>query len=286
MRVLREALKRCGIEIARITSEEDDLAVYRRLYPAELLARRPFFNVGAGTFRHPYWTNLDYVSEWYRKAQGHVIHFDLMACGELPVDQAEVIYTSHTIEHVTECAVAKFFSEAHRVLKPEGVFRITTGPDADLDYSALMRGDVDWFYWDDYYARNHAAYSHIFHLPANTMPLAERWLHHVASPLVPNDRSPSDVKFAAEQIMRILSERSMESALDYFTGLCRFDPARPGNHISWWNKAKVIRFLRVAGFTEVNVSGYGQSSAAVMRNTAHFDNTHPAMSLYVEAVKS
>ena len=77
----------------------------------------------------------------------------------------------------------------------------------------------------------------------------------------------------------------MEDALDYFTGLCTFMPDRPGNHMSWWNKAKVGRFLREAGFKVVRNSGYGQSFAPVMRNTQYFDNTHPPISLYVEAVK-
>lgn len=282
--LIRSAFESVGLQITRLP--KNDLALYKKLYPADVLAGRRFYNVGAGTFRHPYWTNLDFVSEWYAKVQSHIVHYDLMQRGPIPIEPgAELLYTSHTIEHVEERAVATFFSEAYRVLCEGGTFRVTTGPDADLDYAALMRGDEEYFYWDRHYEKA-GTYEHIYHRPASSVPLAERWLHHVASQLAPNDKSPSEEKLNSEQIISILRERPMEEALDYFTGHCAFNSERPGNHISWWNKAKVTRFLREAGFKTVYNSGYGQSRAAVMRNTRHFDNTHPSMSLYVEAVKA
>ena len=282
--LVRSAFKAAGLQITRLP--KSDISLYEKLYSPETLAAKRFYNIGAGTFRHPFWTNLDFVSPWYAKAQGHVVHYDLMKCEPLPIEPgAELLYTSHTIEHVSEQAVANLFREAHRVLRAGGIFRVTTGPDADLDYPALMRGDEDHFYWDRSYVRP-GTYEHIYHAPATSVPLAERWLHHVASQLAPNDKSDSPKKFHADEIMAILNDRSMEDALDYFTGLCSFNPKRPGNHISWWNKAKVARFLQEAGFSTVYNSGYGQSRAPVMRNTRHFDNTHPSMSLYVEAVKT
>jgi len=43
--------------------------------------------------------------------------------------------------------------------------------------------------------------------------------------------------------------------------------------------------LRKAGFSKIFLSGYGQSFSPVLRNTDLFDNTHPEISLYVEAIK-
>ncbi len=266
----------------------DDAADYAGLYPADSVRNRRFYNVGAGSFFHPCWTNLDYASDWYAGIQRGFVPYDLMAGGRLPIQDAsaEIIYTSHTVEHVTDAAVERLFRNAFDALKPGGIFRVTTGPDADLNFAALERGDAGWFYGDDdASARFDAHYRNIHREPPNTRPIEERWLHHVASQLAPNDRSPSPVKFNAREIRRIIAEKGKIGALDFFTSLCSFQPDHIGNHISWWNAEKLINRLRAAGFENVYLSGYRQSAAHVLRNTHFFDNTHPQMSVYVEATR-
>lgn len=255
-------------------------------YPSESITEKNFYNIGAGAFYHPHWTNIDFVSDWYGKVQKNVRHFDLMSLSPLPIDSnsAEIVYTSHTIEHVSEQAVENLFKEAYRVLKSGGGLRVTTGPDADLDWRAMKSGDTSWFYWDEWYSKS-GTYENIYHKPANEMSIYDRWLHHVASQLVENDVSPSKIKFSSKQIQEIVESKSMGEALNYFTALCEFNPDRPGNHISWWNYEKIRDFLERAGFETVYRSGYGQSAYQVLRNTALFDNTHPQMSVYVEAIK-
>ncbi len=78
-----------------------------------------------------------------------------------------------------------------------------------------------------------------------------------------------------------------EDALNYCTAKCSSELQKqvPGNHINWWNKAKLIQMLQTAGFGKVYGSGYGQSSCPVLRDTIMFDDTHPKRSLYVEAEK-
>lgn len=278
------ALRARGLNIVRVRS--DDVADYRRLYPQAAVDERRFYNVGAGSFSHPCWTNIDFVSDWYGSVQKNVVHHDLMSADPLPITDAsaEVIYTSHTIEHVKEDAVARLFREAHRALKPGGIFRVTTGPDAESDFAAMMRGDEEWFYWDKRYDAP-GSYEEMLHTPATSVPLEERWLRHVASMLAPNDKTPSAHKFTSADIRRIVAERGRVGALDYFASLTVFDPQRPGNHVSWWDATKIKTFLEAAGFKTVYRSGYSQSVCPVLRNTLYFDNTHPQMSVYVEAVK-
>lgn len=273
-----------GLKMSRVRS--DDLPAYRTRYGTDAVENRRFYNVGAGGFRHPAWTNIDRPSDWYAGVQGDILAHDLMGSEPLPVadGSAELFYTSHTIEHVTDAAVERLFSDVHRALKPGGVFRITTGPDAETDFAALQRGDADWFYGDTFYVRP-GTYERTYYAPATSVPLEERWLHHVASQLAPNDRSPSKVKFPAPAIRQTIAERGFPGCLEYFTSLCEFQPDRPGNHVSWWTHDKTMDYLRRSGFRTVYRSGYGQSAATVMRNTHFFDNTHPQLSLYVEAVK-
>lgn len=254
--------------------------------PRTYVVVRPYYNVGAGSFHHPCWTNIDFVSDWYSDVQKAVVHHDLMSLKPLPIETgtAKVIYTSHTVEHVSEEAVAVLFKEAYRSLEPGGIFRVTTGPDAETDYAAVMAGDSDWFYWDKQHDRT-GTYETTCHKPQSSVPLEERWLHHVASQLAPNDISPSREKFDAAAIRKILYSMPMEAALDFFTSKCEFQSERPGNHITWWNHAKLQRFLEQAGFQQVYRSGYMQSRCPLMRRSAQFDSTHPQMSIYIEAVR-
>jgi len=84
----------------------------------------------------------------------------------------------------------------------------------------------------------------------------------------------------------MLNTEDLEKVLDYLASLVKFDPSRPGNHVSWWSPEKAMRYLRDGGFTEVYRSAYLQSHAPVLRDPRFFDAKHPAMSLYVEARKS
>lgn len=275
-RLLRAAARAVSVDISRAT---DDL---------RLILYKPggkYFNIGSGSFFHPLWTNIDFVSDHYGPIQRNVVHHDLMSLQPLPIvsASADVIYTSHTIEHVKDRAVARLFEEAFRCLKPGGIFRVTTGPDADTDFGAMMRGDEDWFYWNAWYSTR-GTYEHMYHSPANSVSLEERWLEHVASQLAPNNLSKSR-KFTAPMIREVVESMHMEQALDYFTNLCEFDPNRPGNHVSWWNASKIKRFMRDAGFATVYRSGFGQSQSPIMRQSKLFDHTHPQISIYIEAVR-
>lgn len=162
------------------------------MYTTTTLSQKPFYNVGAGSFWHPFWTNIDFVSDWYKDVQKNVLHHDLLGDKPLPIGEAsaEIIYSSHTIEHIPEFAVKRFFADAFKSLKTGGIIRITTGPDAETDFRAMINGDEHWFYWNNWYEKP-GTYESIYHKPANSVPLEERWLHHFASALAPNDISPS-----------------------------------------------------------------------------------------------
>lgn len=280
----REWLRSSGYDIVRI--EPDDLARYVDIFGSDAVRDRRFYNIGAGGFRHPAWTNIDRPSDWYAEMQSGILAYDLTGNEPLPIDTgtAEILYTSHTIEHVPDSAVERLFAEAYRSLKPGGIFRVTTGPDAETNFRALTRGDEDWFFMDRAYDAP-GTFEQFFHAPATSVPLEERWLHHVASQLAPNDRSPSGSKLNAAHVRALIDKHGFPDCLDHLASLCEYQPDRPGNHVSWWTHDKAIAFLKRAGFSTVYRSGYGQSACPVLRNTLYFDNTHPQFSLYVEAIR-
>jgi len=124
-------------------------------FPEESLVKRRFYNIGAGSFKHPYWINIDHLTEHYRDIQKNpFFQYDLMELKPLPVEDnvAELVYSSHTIEHVSDEAVRNMLSESYRILKPGGGIRLTT-PDAFLEFQAYRRKDIKWWYWVDWYSR-------------------------------------------------------------------------------------------------------------------------------------
>lgn len=104
-------LRQRGLKIAReidtgswLSREEHDRIAYND-YDTRVLKEKPFYNIGAGGFRHRYWTNIDMPSDWYARDQSDFTPYDIEKQEPLPLqgDCAQAVYTSHTIEHVSDC---------------------------------------------------------------------------------------------------------------------------------------------------------------------------------------
>jgi len=268
----------------------NDIDLYYRIYGKKTVENRRFYNIGAGSFRHPAWTNVDHKSEWYRVVQekGIDIDWDLLSLTPLPVqdDSAEIVYSSHTIEHIINEAAQNMFNESHRILRKGGVFRVNT-PNIDLDFRAYKENDRHFFYWIDWYSTPKACQRIKLNRPLNEASIQQIFLWHFASSVSTLHADGSPERITDEELDRIFREMEYEEALNYCISKCSLEVQKkyPGNHINWWNKNKLFRMLRNAGFDNIYVSGYGQSFSPVLRNILTFDNTHPKISLYVEAVK-
>lgn len=284
-----DAKKQAQKQAQKLRAKELQLPLYKKLYDAETLAQKPFYNIGAGAFRHPYWTNLDLPSDSYthmHQRSGAFIAYNIAEKKPLPIcdNSAKIFYTSHTIEHVKQDSVLYLFHEVYRALEPGGIFRVTTGPDAETDYRALRNNDGEWFYWDLLCTKRNL-YGRDFTGPPDARPLAERWLSHVATALAPHTKAPSTIKYHEKEILAKLDELGLQAALEFFTSQCPFNPDWPQSHVEWWTHDRVISYLQKAGFKTVYRSGYGQSASPLMRRCNLFDSTYPQISIYVEAVK-
>ena len=269
----------------RPASNEYSDREYLRIYGSIDKAKAHLFNVGAGAWSHPFWSNIDLPaqSEAFAKIQAPCIFHDLTSDDPLPISSgvADAIYTSHVVEHLPEEAVSRFMREAHRALGSNGVLRISTGPDSDTDWAAMLRGDANWWFW----FQDQSWLDSIAHLPP--MSVADAWLFSVATARSSYSKAPSDHKYAPGEIDRLVQRYREEPQLllDIVTNGIVFDKNFPGNHISWWNAEKLTRHLHLAGFTKIVKSGYGQSAVPAMRDLRYFDQTYPQISVYVEAFK-
>lgn len=240
----------------------------------------------AGGFRHPRWTNLDYASDRYASSQGaYFVNHDLMSLKPLPFKSGAVslVYSSHTIEHVSDAAVEVMVREALRMLKPGGVLRLTC-PDMLLAYEAWKRNDRAFFYFTEGF-RNPKVWRQFYTMPPGEASITQLFLGQFATHLSNISIAPSKHKYSDSDVKGVFEAVHPEDALTHFTNECHYDRDFAGHHISWWSPEKLLRVLGRVGFARVYRSGYGQSCAPPLRNTYLFDSTHPKLSVYVEAVK-
>ncbi len=288
--IIRDWVKKVGYDIVRV-DDGFDVALYRRTYPEESIKARRFYNIGAGSFRHPCWTNIDNRSDWYGNVFGvdsNGIEYDLLSGEPIPVadGSAELVYTSHTIEHLDDACVQHLFNESYRILKPGGTFRIIC-PDIDLEYAAWKNNDREFFFWYNDPTNNENLDAKMLAKPFKDASVTQLFLEEFAthtSELVLDGSEPriSDVEFH-----RIFDEMPYEDALDHCVSRCPLELQRkyPFRHMNWFNEKKVTRMVQQSGFNDVYPSRYRQSKVAVLRNHRFFDNTLPMLSLYMEAVK-
>ncbi|MEZ5083103.1 MAG: methyltransferase domain-containing protein [Bacteroidales bacterium] len=290
-KLIRKTLWKVGIDIKKAENTGFNLELYKKRYPKESLDLKRFYNVGAGLFYHPYWTNVDYISDWYEHSAKETkkgINYDLFSLTPIPVEDGvgEIVYSSHTIEHIKDEHALYFFNEAFRILKKGGIIRLTA-PDIDLHYKAYRKNDLDFYYWKEKYVKKKDYSRAKLNQPLNTASIGQLFLQKLATSASMLHVDGIKERINDEELKRIFEELPYEEALDYCCSKCPVEIQKkyPGNHVNWWNREKAMNMLKKAGFQDINISGHGQSQAPVLRNTRLFDSTHPKISLYVEAVK-
>lgn len=263
----------------RITGMPDavPLADYHELFPAASIERRAFYNFGAGNWRHPYWSNVDYSSEHYRYAADLIdVEWDIAALHSAPIESesAELVYSSHTIEHLLDEHVAHMLREALRVLKPGGVCRITT-PNIELLYEAYRNDDV-------HFGRHYGADK-----PRPRDDLAWYVINEAASQLVQDFNGHRAPLRGTANMRAALDGVPMAEALGRLSKQINFNLQREvtGHHVSWWTNEKLSAAMLRAGFSRAIVSVAGGSVASVMRDRRYFDVVNPTCSIFVDAVK-
>jgi SAM-dependent methyltransferase len=265
---------------------DDDLADYRAAFPAEAIAARRFYNIGAGSFRHPAWSNVDYPSEHYGGIIDIACNLETLDPLAIESGTAELVYTAHTLEHVSPAAGAHALTEAYRILKPGGVLRVVL-PDAD-------------YYWSNYKARtqnfNLFANIKVQCLPFKVTDPAQAdheqaFIYEIAMTACDLMDVGAASTISTAEFRRAEASMPYETLCDWVVqhvdaGLHR-DLRFVGYHRNWWNRVKARRELERAGFTRIWDSSFGQSSAPVLRNVRYFDlgSYYQDISLYIEAIK-
>ena len=289
--IIKKVFDKLGLQISRRHTKDENIPMYTRLFGDESVRNKNFYNIGAGSFNHSCWTNVDFKSDWYKEynaGAGNGIDFDLFSCQPLPIESntAQIVYTSHTIEHLNDAAVQNIFNETYRILKPGGFFRIVT-PDIDIEYRAYLQNDRDYFYWIDFYSTEKDYKRVKIRKPLNQETTAQVFLEDFAAQASEISLNGAPKRISDEELKTLFATMPFEQAMDYCTSLCTVEIQKqnPGNHINWFNEKKLFAMLTKAGFKTMHRSAHGQSFCPVLRDLNFFDSTLPKVSMYVEAVK-
>jgi len=288
---IQKTLRKFGLEVKQTVKDIFSYDLYHKYYSEDSIKNKRFYNIGAGSFYHPYWTNVDYINEWYKdnnKLTKQGIHHNLFSLKKIPIDNsiAEIVYSSHTIEHIQNKHAQFLFDEAFRILKVGKGIRLTC-PDIDLHYEAFKKRDYDFFFWIPWYSKEKDYKRAMLNQPLNKASIEQLFLHRFATSASTLHSDGVKKRITDDELNRVFREMRYEDALDYCCDRCTIEIQNkyPGNHINWWNREKVIGMLKKSGFKKISISGYGQSISPVLRNTSLFDSTHPKISLYIEATK-
>ena len=281
--IIGKLFKKLGYDIRRIKSAKNkDLELYQ-IYPKIILKEKQFYNIGAGKFKHPYWTTIDYISTYYKDNPVPDININLLSCSELPIkdNSAWIVYTSHVLEHLTNKAVQNILNESYRILDFSGILRIVV-PDADLSFNALINNDRHFFHWET--SKNERRCLNTSFTEASIIQL---FIYDIASNVSIIHGDGAKERITDEVFMNLFYQYGSEWLFDYCSKSCDLKKQRkyPGNHINWFNENKLRKMLTKAGFKNIYRSGFQQSREPVLRNTYYFDTAHHKSSLYMEAVK-
>jgi SAM-dependent methyltransferase len=95
-----------------------------------------FLNVGGGDFLRDEWRVLDYYSDHYSYDEILIDYpIDLEDLEQWPIESEsyDLVYSSATLEHLSENAIERSLQESYRILKKGGGIHITV-PDTDFAF--------------------------------------------------------------------------------------------------------------------------------------------------------
>lgn len=267
------ALSPLGVEVHKLDNGTDVSLYEEKIRPDTPL----YVNIGAGAFYHPYWHNLDNPNEYYKNDQKSNLHIEYDLTSHLPIPLADnsikVAYTSHVIEHISNEDVELLFREVYRCLQPGGIFRVTC-PDMDLEYAAYIRGDASFWKWPNAYG-------------VYNFSIEQKFLDHFATALTDVHPCKGHQKLSDLEVREIFTSLPKDEAFDCVVSKLPKEIQKDycGDHINWFGTEKLMKMLRLANFSDVYESKYGQSHCPVLRNKVLFDSTCPELSLYIECRK-
>ena len=216
-------------------------------------------NIGAGSYEIKNFISLDYLSgHYYRKESPYYRNNKLkfkrmsydMRNDNIPFDDNSVdnIYCSHVIEHIETGYVQNFYKEAFRVLKKQGVFRISV-PDSDFLYK--------------------------FMLLSKSPDIEKNLFREIAYHRINKPNYGLKMHYKKYTYKKLMKELRTD---------VKYDKYHSDWHINNWDESRLNKLGKIAGFKHILKSTHKGSFSIDMQGE-DMDLCHPEMSLYMDFIK-
>lgn len=247
-------------------------------------------NIGVPSGWDNNWMSLSYSgSEWYTDVtdthKNCDVDHNLMSFDKILLEDnsLQLVYCSHTIEHLTYKYVEALFSETYRMLEKGGTFRVMT-IDADLIYKKYK--DKTLHTYRTFWELNSRVNELLTILMHN---ITDKKITHPLYFRTEEEALEDSYYITQEEFDSKLEEQGFYATMDELYDLQESFAERnqykySGNHISWWTSEKIIDYLKKAGFKDIEKSTVRGSTIPEMRK-ANFDTTRSNWSVIIEAKK-
>jgi SAM-dependent methyltransferase len=143
------------LTLFKIPTNRAALGQNRADHPDVMHNSRLMLNLGCGERTHPEWVNIDFSLRARLRAVPYLrrlfggpnppgyINHDLRKGIPVASGSADVVYTSHVLEHLDPEHAGLFLREAHRALRPGGVIRVVV-PDLEAAARAYLDALDAW----------------------------------------------------------------------------------------------------------------------------------------------
>lgn len=265
--IIKKKLVMLGLGLYRLVKRfKSYLRAQKKLHIRNNSSRIFYLNIGAGaSFLKKNWRVLEYSGSKY-KHNARLIDFNINLFDNLkfPIsnNSVDLIYSSHTFEHLHDNNVIHILNESYRILKAGGGVRVSM-PNIDPAYDAFLNNDIDFFI------------KNTCNVPTHTT-LLDKFSRYFSS--VDKSEYPNIEKDFKALSKNVFLDKYTND-IDYRTLNRDF-----GDHMNWFNQEKLFRLFAQSGFKNIKLSKCKESEFDEMRGK-EFDNTYQGNSIYVEAIK-
>jgi len=228
-----------------------------------------YLNIGGGRFHQKDWLNLDYPFDKYagkRDINSIDIKHNLMLMKKIPLENnsMEIVYSEHTIEHLSYKAAQFMLNESYRILCHSGIIRIAC-PDAEVIYD-FYKNDRQELLITGKFDKNQS----------------------IECNMVDKLCSYLNIYYDSEEIKRKFKSMPKKDFIDLFCCYEHLDPnmqeKNPGAHVSCWTFDKLKHCMEKAGFRKIKQKQQRASKHDELTKS-FIDTTAPLITLYIEGYK-
>lgn len=234
----------------------------KKIFPPD--PNKRYLNIGGGIFYFPKWENIDYYTE-----EIYIDYkIDLRTKTPLPFpnNSVNIIFTCHVLEHLTDDQDLFLLKECYRILKPNGLLRISV-PDMDKAINAYIHNNNDFFDKGGAVCKGDNIERKLVNF------LASYELNgYSGGPIIPKNRIAEKFNTLDKYSFAKWCVSQIPESAPYKA------------HINAFDFKKLTEMIRNAGkFSKIEKSEYRKSKRKIF-SLPFFDN-RPLISLFVEVIK-